>query len=373
MHLLDSPIEPLSDYFTIENTGNAGRGVFATRNLPTGITVLQSERIAISVISREYRREVCAKCFNYERGYNLKIRNTSVNFSFCSKECEQAWNQLNQGIPAEAWRVTEDFIKSKAIKSALSDQAFADETLVRPTKAEIDEAWLSVESTAHFIHQARCGSKAKHSQRSLQATRDIVAVSDVLYWFVSGILTHYAYDISQSNDWEAFLALAPDEEPYHSSAHLKQHVYGYLQLLCILPVPLLPSVTPEVCRAIVTRDVHNSFGIRSLDDEGSEIFGWGVWPDASYFNHSCTPNLAKSREGRAWSFWANTAIQPKDQLFISYLGGDEKDLNLKERQQRLSKAWGFDCLCFRCIKESASEVDHKALCSKLDSHSTDGS
>ena len=71
--------------------------------------------------------------------------------------------------------------------------------------------------------------------------------------------------------------------------HLKAHVCSYLQLLALVPTPMLPSVTATVCRQIMARDSNNSFGIRSLEDDGSEFFGWGVWPEASFFNHSCQP------------------------------------------------------------------------------------
>jgi SET and MYND domain-containing protein len=118
---------------------------------------------------------------------------------------------------------------------------------------------------------------------------------------------------------------------------------------------MLPSVTASVCRQTVARDSNNSFGIRSLEDDGCEYFGWGVWPEASFFNHSCQPNVGKRRVGREWQFWAARDIECGEELLISYLGGDEEDLDHVGRRDRL-RVWGFDCSCSRCA-ESVDCID----------------
>jgi len=101
---------------------------------------------------------------------------------------------------------------------------------------------------------------------------------------------------------------------------------------------------------LATRDAQNAFGLRSLDDGGDEIFGFGDWPSASYWNHDCTPNVRKKRTGRTWQFYAQRDIKAEEQLCITYLGGDEQDMNVIQRRERLRNDWGFHCLCTRCAK-----------------------
>ncbi|KAL1652085.1 hypothetical protein SLS58_000209 [Diplodia intermedia] len=93
---------------------------------------------------------------------------------------------------------------------------------------------------------------------------------------------------------------------------------------------------------LATRDSMNSFGIRSLDDEGAEFFGYGVWTSASYFNHSCSPNVEKKRVGRAWHFTACRDVRKGEELCITYLSGEERALNTDARRKLLANSWGFN-------------------------------
>jgi SET and MYND domain-containing protein len=167
---------------------------------------------------------------------------------------------------------------------------------------------------------------------------------DVMSFIVSGILWRYI----ASSDWEKVLALAEDQTPYHSTDDLTAFTRSYLHLLAILPLPLLPFCTPETIILLSSRDSHNSFGIRSLEDDGSEFFGYGCWPAASYFNHSCGPNVEKSREGRVWYFRAGGAIGQGEELNITYLSGEERRLSRGKRMEILKRNWGFECGCRRC-------------------------
>lgn len=81
--------------------------------------------------------------------------------------------------------------------------------------------------------------------------------------------------------------------------------------------------------------------------------GWAIYPTASYFNHSCRPNINKRRIGSAWEFTTAESLPEGEQCCISYLGGDEKELTVTERRQRLKEAWGFTCMCQRCQHEEA--------------------
>jgi hypothetical protein len=163
---------------------------------------------------------------------------------------------------------------------------------------------------------------------------------------ISGILWRYR----QPQDWEKVVALADDNTPYHNSDDLEAFTRTYLHLLAILPLPLLEFTTAETLFLLSSRDSHNSFGIRSLEDDGSEFFGYGCWPAASYFNHSCGPNIVKQRNGRIWEFRADRDIGSGEELCITYLSGEERKLSREKRMLTLKRNWGFDCGCERCEK-----------------------
>lgn len=152
--------------------------------------------------------------------------------------------------------------------------------------------------------------------------------------------------------WNGLGALADgDGGWYVSERALRSYIVGYLQLLCILPLDLLSSAQAEVCDATVRKDARNAFGLRSLGDGGCEYFGWGVWPAASLFNHSCAPNVGKRRVGRRWEFWSERDVRREEELCISYLGGEEWELGRADRVERMRETWGFECACGRCVRE----------------------
>ncbi|KAE8840738.1 hypothetical protein PTNB85_04137 [Pyrenophora teres f. teres] len=343
---------PISELFEVRHTPTAGRAVFATQDIPQGTLVWRSEDLTLSVLLREYRREVCGQCFSYDHGRDLDVRDKTVGFAFCSSACQDKWRKENGEVGIQAWATVENLVR----KRSKEDSDMVDGDLPRPQVQEIKDAWDSVASQAALIRIAREGDQAsntdnevavpitKQHKRALQKALQERITPDVMSFCVSGIVWRYLHP----EQWERVQALAPDKTPYHSSDDLAAFTRTYLHLLAILPNPLVPLITAETMMMLSSRDSHNSFGIRSLDDEGSEFFGYGCWPAASYFNHSCGPNIEKNREGRAWYFRAGQDIKHGQELCITYLSGEERKLSRGKRKLRLKKTWGFDCGCERC-------------------------
>ena len=187
----------------------------------------------------------------------------------------------------------------------------------------------------------------------MNAALNLSISPDTMYFLLAGVLASASHS---SKGWNSVLSLVPEPLPYVTQSHLQEHTYAYLQLLALLPLDVMPFVTPLTCRETVRRDTRNSFGIRSLDDGGDEFFGWAVWPDASYFNHGCAPNVAKKRQGREWRFWTARDVKQGEELLISYLGGEEATLTVGERRASLEPVWGFRCICVRCMEEESLSI-----------------
>ncbi|KAH7347062.1 hypothetical protein BKA66DRAFT_310310 [Pyrenochaeta sp. MPI-SDFR-AT-0127] len=339
---------PVSSLFEVRHTPSAGRAVFAAQDIPKDTLIWQSTDLTLSVLLREYRREVCGQCFGYDYGRDLDIRDKTVGFAFCNKDCQDKWREEHGEVGIEAWAAVEKLVKGRSKE----DSEMVDVDLPRPKKKEITQAWEAVAAQAALIRVAREGSVGgdvavqitKQHKKALQKALLQQISPDVMSFCVSGIVWRH----HNPQEWDKVLALARDSTPYHSTDDLHAFTRTYLHLLAILPLPLLPIVTSEMLFVLSSRDSHNSFGIRSLEDDGSEFFGYGCWPAASYFNHSCGPNIEKRREGRVWQFKAGKDIEDGEELCITYLSGEERKLSRGKRMLTLKGNWGFDCGCDRC-------------------------
>ncbi|KAG9071346.1 hypothetical protein KI688_005557 [Linnemannia hyalina] len=133
--------------------------------------------------------------------------------------------------------------------------------------------------------------------------------------------------------WRTLISILPN--------HLLSCFYAYLRLrdayflLSCENVATSPSDTPShqerqitlsidntFFRTILYREVANSFGIR---DSSEELLGFAVFPRASFFNHSCRPNIQKKRrqssrdvKARQMEYWSTGVIKEGEECCISY-------------------------------------------------------
>ncbi|KAF6806517.1 putative protein lysine methyltransferase [Colletotrichum sojae] len=345
------PGAPVSPLFEIRDTPTAGRAVFASQNVEAGALLWRAEDLTLSVLLREYRREVCGQCFAYDYGRDLPFRDPAVGFVFCSQGCRDTWRREAGDLGLRAWTAVESLVK----KRSREEDNMVDIDAPKPDEGAIKQAWIEAETQAELIRAARMAEQprgdeqtpriTKQHRKAVQKALQAPIATDVLAFCAGGVLARHG---TAPGRWEAVLSLAVDETPYISFKDLDAHVQTYLQLLAVLPAELLPQTTPETLRTLTSRDNHNAFGIRSLEDEGSEFFGYGCWPSASYFNHSCGPNVFKKRDSRVWEFRAGKDIAKGGEINITYLGGDEQSMSRDERRALLRRNWGFDCGCKRC-------------------------
>ncbi|KAF2730916.1 hypothetical protein EJ04DRAFT_555064 [Polyplosphaeria fusca] len=341
---------PTSPLFSIRQTPHSGRAVFATQDIPPDTLLWRASDLTLAVLLREYRREVCGHCFSYEHGRDLSTRDRSIGFSFCNDTCAAAWRHSAGEIGIQAWTAVEKLVKHRSKED--DEMVYPDQA--RPKPAAIATAWDTVGAQASLIRVAREGERdqepnvpnaagvkvTKQHRRAVQKALLNPLRPDSLAFFVSGLLWHY----NRPHEWSHLTALAPDPTPYHSFADLAAFTQTYLHLLCVLPLPLLALCAPDTLVALSRHDGHNSFGIRSLEDDGAEFFGYGCWPGASYFNHSCAPNVGKRRVGREWEFRSCGMVGRGEELCISYLSGEERGWSKGRRMGVLRRNWGFESL-----------------------------
>jgi hypothetical protein len=76
----------------------------------------------------------------------------------------------------------------------------------------------------------------------------------------------------------------------------------------------------------------------------------GFWIQTSYVNHSCLPNSVRNFLGDMLLLRATRDIFAGEEITAQYV---TPELTYKERQQKYSGTWGFECDCSLC------EVDEK--------------
>jgi hypothetical protein len=341
-----------STIFAVRETAESGRGVYATQFIPEGTLLFETAEIAASVIYREYWKEVCAQCFLYDRGRNWRIRDAKAGLAFCSEECQAIWK--NDAVNDEAAAIAIEGLGKPGQSHSTDQDEDLDHLLPRPTMQEIEAAWATAEGIATKIRAARMSAKpSKPERRLLTQVLAIPPVRGVIDYQLPALLT-----IANSPSlWSDVLILESENMPYISAADLKFQIISYHHLLACAPLPLLDHINATNLRTLAAKSSHNVFNIWSQDlDEdtsgGSECLGYGLWTAASYWNHSCGPNIQKRRDGRTWKFWAERDVEVGDALCISYLGGDEKHMARSERRDKLKEHWKFDCACSRCQDEA---------------------
>ncbi|KAL5531236.1 hypothetical protein ACEPAG_4113 [Sanghuangporus baumii] len=392
----------------LRQSPDSGFGVFASQLIQPGTRILESEvGPAVCVIYRAFRKEVCAWCFHYDQGRNWKIRIPyepaggaqrdgggpgpgPPGVVFCREECRDAWKEEYGEVGIEAFAAVEAFVQKQARNRGwsvqISNSNSEDDDKV-PSMSEIEETWRSAEEQASLIRSERLSSRSpnpnpsstikpdRSSKSQKQALAQAIALpilnTDTLSFLLSGVLC--ASSSSRSPLWRALLTLNPSlHAVYANTDVLRQITTTLLHFTAILPLQLLPYISRETFEAVLARDVANSFGIWSIQEEaqcelnnsssdmqeGAEMLGYGTWPIASFFNHSCEPNVARRRISRKWVFTSAREVSEDEELCISYIRGEENTLNLTERQKRLKDAWGFGCRCAKCVREEENQGVH---------------
>jgi len=346
--------------FIVKQTPNAGRAVFARQDIEAGTVLWSSTDLGPSVIFRRYRKITCAQCFKHNEERSWKIRHKTSGTYFCSEDCKDDWLMWTGPLAISAYEIVEEFVKinrkrrDSPRKEEEEEEGGDNEPDTVPPDVEIiSEAWSYAKKRGELIIAAR--TQEQPSKLQVKALRNALATAprpDSLIQCLLGLLCA----ATKPELWSTVKNLYTTETPYQRLLDLQEDIASYLHLLALLPQQLLPLATSKIIRTLLSASASNSFSIRLDEKSGSlttsdDTLGWGLWPSAAAWNHSCDPNLLKRREGRVWVFSAERDIKRGEEMCITYLGGDEKKLRLNERRAILLGRWGFDCMCSRCRED----------------------
>ncbi|KAI8824429.1 uncharacterized protein EV422DRAFT_487271, partial [Fimicolochytrium jonesii] len=114
-------------------------------------------------------------------------------------------------------------------------------------------------------------------------------------------------------------------------------------------VPPIPRGDPsDFVLHLVSKIESNGFGLWSPKTE--QCMGRALFPNASYFNHSCDPNTSATQAADEITFRTKRPVKQNEPLTISYI---DANIPLHARRSRLQQEYYFHCMCSRCVAEEA--------------------
>lgn len=312
-----------------------GRGFVAVQPIAAG-TCVQIALPLAAVVSQEWIPETCAWCFAFSYPKRMRVK-FEKDLSFCSETCRDEY-------------VSEH--NHSAVCHRALDHAFRHGVPSHPhiqtgtaEEAEKKEEENEVEDELSAAWQKRL--------QGLTPTAELSNAERTMARLIATVLSNplWQEELGEVEDNERAFFERHDEEDQTDVMRLYLFVARALETT---PVAGQLS-TSKAFRFIYFREMSNSFGLwEGTGEQGvtddQELLGWGIYPSAVYFNHSCEPNIIKLRRGRYLQFVATRDIRPGEEACIAY--GSVEDPT-PERRKRLLEHYHFWCTCTRCNRESA--------------------
>lgn len=353
----------LSPFFLVNTTKYGGRGCFAYQEISLNELIFSCKSPTSSSIVKPFKKEVCTTCFQYNDGKTLKYKLSQKTFAlyFCTPECLQQFvdNDVDDILTNTLLNVEKYYQQGLKKGESTIKEPPSDKNLMNV----INEEWNNVEVWENRI-------KGLNQQKIMN---NIPVISEDEYLeikYALGILfQQFKYQNVEVDESKFYHELSYQQtkkfdlimfDSLQSSYLSKVEKYPYLIysyiniykfIRVIAPPQLHYLINPQNIQEIIGKNLTNAFGIWSTStspSEEKEFFGFGVYPCASYFNHSCDSNIIKIRVDNKLEFRTKRKIQPGEELCIDY--GNHIDENVEVRQAQL-KEWFFDCACTKCILE----------------------
>jgi hypothetical protein len=359
-----------------------GRGYIATTDIPAGAQVHVSEPLATTV-SEEWMPETCLWCFDFVYPKKQKVRAVTLqqekeliskwhltgqgkrslfkNYFFCSEKCKSLYDPLEfEHLMVLSSKIDYESLESEKMASKLDDIKEEAQEDVCLLGNWLNSAWDSL-------------------TESLELYKDISDTERTMCKLIASCLIRKYSDNQQPGQQVGFdqlFQIQNNELNYFKSCynkttlprpskkankkfyleHVPQEILDVMQLYCFFTraTSCLLPVDHATFRDIYFRERSNSFGLweKSNDSEDVtddlELLGWGIYPSAVYFNHSCDANIIKKRQGRQMVFVTRTMIEKGQEACISY---GNVDTDLRTRRARLYENYNFVCQCTKCTHE----------------------
>jgi hypothetical protein len=350
----------------IQEVTGQGRFAVASRDLKEGDLVLKCSSFGIGIFY-DCRKDLCSVCFSDSLdGMPLKCSQCPVYY--CSKDCQAISKSFH-----------------KKYKCALAENI----------------SKLSENQVQKWIHAA----SKKFKDQELFEVYCRLDIQNLALWMLDYCLRIHlepSVDIQDSTSRQAL-----DLVSHYESSPIEEKIQIEFLYDCLISIPQPASGFMSFKKLIQSvfknhKELGHVIGIRQsngfgLWDSAGECLGIGLYPFASYFNHSCSPNLKRNtgmieftsdyierrstlmekinwclgcdldsilqdpesispetsflltfRMAPCLEFTARQNIPKGESLTHCYIDGT---LPFESRQTLLKDGYFFDCACSKCVQE----------------------
>lgn len=363
----------VSENFRIKRAIYGGRACYASSDLKKDSCVLEVSDYMGCAILYEFRKEVCHWCLSYNYGTMMKSK---INWA----DVADMFSELHSKISAKQykgsglWFCTEEckrsFLHQKNIGELLllyetvlvhfqsmqrHHNCVAEDTHVEEKYAQIEASKMQnvIEKRWEEIELNWIPKVAKMKQTKL--INELPKIDEDSYSsirFVLECIFNLKQQEKDSIKLNAWKSLQSNEvEKITTFPVLLDHQMVVFKWVYILAPNFRNILTPAFFRHILGSEYGNSFGIWEIAEESDsrEYLGYMVLPEASYFNHSCDPNVQKKRVGRTFKYPLKRDVEQDEELCIDYR--EILNLDVADRRKILKSNWFFECRCSRCVSE----------------------
>ncbi|EGG23469.1 SET domain-containing protein [Cavenderia fasciculata] len=365
LNLKGSPIE-------IKYTENEGRYVVASRDLEAGETILLA-RSYVSIASDNVKKNVCNHCLQYSPSTLVERCSGCRQVYWCDTYCYLSNRDIHKHYECKYFKnFNKDYLnqQSTATTSATSQSSSSTSSSTSSSQPPLaykfdDDDWTEIRMLvailSRFIAIKYLGvGELKAEMPTIQGMTLNFADSTL-----QDVLSLVENKITESNNKAACklinlieryvtLLIKDVHQPQdHTNKKKRQQQQEESQVQLQQPKlneqqldEIISMIRPITCKIRC-----NQFGIWSKKDK---CLGVSVTPIASYFNHSCCPNIVDVRGTTLLEFKALHFIPKGSQLCISYL---DLDQTTDSRQDYLIYSYYFKCGCKRC-NDKGDSIDN---------------
>mmetsp|Transcript_57738 Transcript_57738/g.122822 ORF Transcript_57738/g.122822 Transcript_57738/m.122822 type:complete len:431 (-) Transcript_57738:94-1386(-) len=326
-------------------------------------------------------RRWCLGCARFRQAAALAVHCNCCGASFCGARCRIRAESLGVHSPMECKAVAE--LQAKAMSCDDEDDTAREEQrdtfagaalLVRiacraASEAAVASVGSETDSTAASSHPG--GGSSEPSFRHVEA---LAPLPPTLPELVAPEEATNSAALQIFERWQRDSAAEVENAAICRLAASALQAAGWSNVEGVGPLKGLGAEGAQglelALLRIQSRVLCNCFGLSANSPDGAEVGpeeGWGVWPAASLFNHSCVPSLYIEFSGRAQdrgriAFRALRHIKAGSELSIAY-GRSAGRQSREARRVVMREHWRFDCGCARCRYDDGGvpEEDYEAF------------